>query len=288
MPAGLLAPRLVAANAVQPGVGDDVVHDIQARGTAQDEVLRVDLKDVGHEATGGGDAIGSTVVGGVDHLVGEVGRGGEHVEHRTGEVLLLGARLAAGHVEREVAEAQGLDLCLELRDLGIELLVGHALRYVGHRCLLGTGPHTRTFEYSFVRAGAGFGRMTMRVGWIGGSRWTDLWVARRENPLSTCPTTSTTGSTRRRTTTASPWPQAAASNHTLVTAGGPRTARGASSRQEGFAKPRPQTMPRSHAPSRREAPPRTPTGWNPPRPCPIAAEGATRPRYRHSGRLLLL
>ena len=46
---GLNRMGLAAANAVDPAMDDDVVHDVQARRSTEDEIVRVDAKKICHE-----------------------------------------------------------------------------------------------------------------------------------------------------------------------------------------------------------------------------------------------
>ena len=109
-----------------------VVHDVEARGATEDDALGAHAQHVCHEAAGGGHAVGATIVARVDTIVDELGGGVEHVKHGAGEVNLLRAWLAAGHVELEPARPELLDLALKLGNLVIELLGGHALVDAGH------------------------------------------------------------------------------------------------------------------------------------------------------------
>ena len=129
-----------AGDAVDVAVLDAVVHDVEARGTHDGDVCRVHAEELRREGAGGGQAVGSAVVIGVDALVGEVGVGGEQVEHGLGKRGLLGAGLAAGHVELEVEGLEVVRLALELGEGGVEGGVGHVLVHVGHGSSFGFPP----------------------------------------------------------------------------------------------------------------------------------------------------
>ena len=119
----LLAPGLVAANAVGVGVADQVVHQVEARRAVHDHVLGVDAQDLRGKGARGGQAVGGTVVVNGHALVVHLGGRVEDVEHGVRERGLLGAGLAARHVELEAQRAKTLGLGLEARDFLCEFLV---------------------------------------------------------------------------------------------------------------------------------------------------------------------
>ena len=111
-----LVPGGVAAQARGVGVADAVEHHVEARRVAHVHVLEGHLEHLGEQAPRGGDALRVAVVARVDALVVEVARRGQDVEHGLGELDLLGAGLAAGHVEGQVQGAQARDLVLQAAD----------------------------------------------------------------------------------------------------------------------------------------------------------------------------
>ena len=135
----LLAPGLVAADAVRVGVAHEVVHEVEARGAVHDHVGGIDAHDLGGEGARGGQTVGHAVVVNGQAAVGERGRGVDEVEHGARERRLLGARLPAGHVELEAEGLQVLGVALDGGYGGIEISVAHELVCIGHGFLLGSG-----------------------------------------------------------------------------------------------------------------------------------------------------
>jgi len=123
---------LAAAHALDPAVQHDVAHDVQARRSPENHVGDVHAEDVRHEGAGRGQAVGTAVVGRVNTTVREVRGRRESVEHRAGEVNLLGRGLTPRHVQRQALGPEPLDIGLELRDRSVKLLGGHALVGVCH------------------------------------------------------------------------------------------------------------------------------------------------------------
>ena len=105
------------------GVGHEVMHEIEARGAGDHDVLGVDAQDLGREATRGGQALGRAVV--VDDGVAvHEGRGGaDEVEHGTRERGLLRRGLPAGHVQLESPRGRLVRLRLQACELGVQLCV---------------------------------------------------------------------------------------------------------------------------------------------------------------------
>ena len=137
---GLNRMGLAAANAVDPAMDDDVVHDVQARRSSEDEIVCVDAKKIRHETASRGEAVRTTIVTGIYALIDEVGGRVEHIEHGARKVDLLRARLAAGHIELEAASAELFRLRLELGDLLVKLFVRHLLVDTCHARLHSSTP----------------------------------------------------------------------------------------------------------------------------------------------------
>ena len=128
----LLAPWLVPCDAVRIGVADDVVHEVQARRADNDDIGRIDTKIVSRKAACRRQAIRTSVVVHLERAIHQIGMGIHEVEHRTGEVSLLGRRLATRHIERKPLRLEIFNLLLELRDGAVELFGLHAFIYVAH------------------------------------------------------------------------------------------------------------------------------------------------------------
>ena len=93
------APGGRAHNAADHGPGHGVIHDVQAGVAVDDDLVGPDLHHVGHKLLGLLNAVQHAVVPAVGAvLTGQVAVAAEHIHHAHGEVQLLLAGLAPGHV----------------------------------------------------------------------------------------------------------------------------------------------------------------------------------------------
>ena len=114
------------------GLGDCVVHQLQAGVAAHEHLLRTAAQDLGEEPLGSGQAAHLTVVADVDAVGDVVLRILHQMEDVGHHVQLLLAGLAPGHVQ---LEALGLELFKAAQDPGVflfPLLCGH-LGISGHK-----------------------------------------------------------------------------------------------------------------------------------------------------------
>ena len=111
---GLLRPRARRVQqAMRPGLGDEVIHEVQA-GTAADEDLRGrHAQQLGKQALGRGNAGQLAIVAHVERAVEAVLRRLQHGQNAADHVKLRAARLAAGHVQGELLGLPGLVLLLQ-------------------------------------------------------------------------------------------------------------------------------------------------------------------------------
>ena len=111
---GLLRPRARRVQqAMRPGLGDEVIHEVQA-GTAADEDLRGrHAQQLGKQALGRGNAGQLAIVAHVERAVEAVLRRLQHGQNAADHVELRTARLAAGHVQGELLRLPGIVLLLQ-------------------------------------------------------------------------------------------------------------------------------------------------------------------------------
>ena len=119
--------RVGAADALDHGVADGVVHEGERALAADEDVLGRHAQDVAEELAARRDALQAAVVCAVDTAVCENGVGLQDVEHGAGQVELLGGRLAARHVELQAARLDLGDALLEFGSLACKLGVGEGL-----------------------------------------------------------------------------------------------------------------------------------------------------------------
>lgn len=106
---GLPAPGLGAVQqAVGPGLGDQVIHELQAGGAAHEALLRLAVQNFGKEALGGRQAGEVPVVAGVDAVAFAVLRLGQGGEDAGDQVELLLAGLAASHIQLQLLPADAV------------------------------------------------------------------------------------------------------------------------------------------------------------------------------------
>ncbi len=128
---GELGPRGMAARALEPAHGHGIMLDQQTGATEHERLGRIDAQKLPGERAGGrlgridaqklpgeraggGDALEATVVAAVHAAVGKVGVSAEQVEHGARDGHLLGRRLAASHIELELARLDLGDARLEI------------------------------------------------------------------------------------------------------------------------------------------------------------------------------
>ena len=119
--------RVGAADALDHGVADGVVHEGERALAAEEDVLGGHAQDVTEELAARRDALQAAVVCAVDAAVCENGVGLQDIEHGTRQVELLGGRLAARHVELQAARLDLGNALLEFGSLACKLGVGEGL-----------------------------------------------------------------------------------------------------------------------------------------------------------------
>ena len=106
---GLLGPGLGAvAQAVGVGLGNHVVHELEAGAAADEALLGSNAQDLGKELLCRRKAGQLAVVAGVDAVDLAVGGVAEHGEDAGDQIQLLPAGLAPGHVELELHAAEAV------------------------------------------------------------------------------------------------------------------------------------------------------------------------------------
>ena len=132
----LLGPGLLAVEqAVGPGLGDEVIHHVQAGISAHEALLRGDVQQLGPVAPGAGHSRQLAVVPGV-HPVGHAVVKVQNIQQTPGQLQLLQAGLAPRHVQRQ-------PLPLPLFKLLFDALV-HIIAHFGHSPLIFQAPVGRT------------------------------------------------------------------------------------------------------------------------------------------------
>ena len=151
---GELGPRSMAARALEPAHGHGIMLDQQTGATEHERLGRIDAQKLPGERAGGGDALEATVVAAVHAAVGKVGVSAEQVEHGARDGHLLGRRLAASHIELELARLDLGDTRLEIVDGGGQLGVVHRLIHrlhdgsLSHRETRGASPRRPRYAAS--------------------------------------------------------------------------------------------------------------------------------------------
>ena len=115
---------------VQHGEGEEVVHEGQAGVVTSDDVLEIDVEQLGEDLP---DVDQTAVAAVVSHIGAIGGSGGHvHVEHVPVEVELLGSWLAPGDVEVELlGDELGVQAALLVQDV-LEFLGRHLRQIGGH------------------------------------------------------------------------------------------------------------------------------------------------------------
>ena len=120
--------------ALEPQVGQHVLHQREARGALGRELLDLEPEQLGEHLAERGDAGQAAVVAGVD-AVGRRGRRGE-LEQPVGEVELLGRRLPAGEVQLEAGGHQRVVRRLLGRVEGLQVGAGQVGQFIDGGLLL--------------------------------------------------------------------------------------------------------------------------------------------------------
>ena len=111
---GLLRPRARRVlQAVRPGLGDEVIHEVQAGAAADEDLRGRHAQQLGKQALGRGNAGQLAVVAHVERAVEAVLRRLQHGQNAADHIELRTARLAAGHVQGELLGLPGLVLLLQ-------------------------------------------------------------------------------------------------------------------------------------------------------------------------------
>ena len=139
----LSGPGLGAvAQAVGVGLGNHVVHELEAGAAADEALLRGDAQDLGKELLCRRKAGQLAVVAGVDAVDLALGGVVDDGQHVGGQVKLVGAGLAAGHIQGELFGAERVKLGTDLLQLRFALGLGH----------LFVGVHEKSSFPGFFRA----------------------------------------------------------------------------------------------------------------------------------------
>ena len=130
-------PGLMAADALGIGAGDIIEHEIEAGIAAHDDVGGFHPQNVAEQGFDLGNPVEQAIVAGIHPAGGFIPFPlVDAFEHVQGEIQLLGAGLAAGHIQLQAPGLIGVILFLQLRRPGAQLGLGQFFQRFHENMLL--------------------------------------------------------------------------------------------------------------------------------------------------------